>query len=104
MNKVKLKFRVDPDYLKNNTIVEDAVRIRFIDPEKVFVLGLLGESGRTMMLNGAVFEFERKQAKWMIKQKIAVRADSLDEVWSHGVRQKCLCGIPLSSKHDGHEC
>jgi len=75
MEKVKLKFRVDPDYLKNNTVVEDAVRIRFIDPDKVFVLGLLGESGRTMMLNGAIFEFERSQAKWMIEQKIAVEAE-----------------------------
>lgn len=75
MEKIKLKFRVDPDYLKNNTIVEDAVRLKFIDPEKVFVLGLLGESGRTMMLNGAVFEFERAQAEWMIGQKIAVKAE-----------------------------
>jgi hypothetical protein len=75
VEKIKLKFRVDPDYLKNNTEVVDAIRLKFIDPEKVFVLGLLGESGRTMMLNGAVFEFERGQAEWMIEQKIAVRAE-----------------------------
>ncbi len=72
MEKVKLKFRVDPEYLMNNTEVIDPVRIKFIDPEKVFVMGMLGESGRTMMLDGAVFEFERGQAEWMIEQKIAV--------------------------------
>lgn len=75
MPKVKLNFRVDPDYLKNNTEVPNAVRIRFINPEKVFVLGLLGESGRTMMMDGAVFEFEKEQAEWMIEQKIAVRVE-----------------------------
>ncbi len=69
---IQLKFRVDPDYLKNNTEVIDPVRIRSIDPEKVYVLGMLGESGRTMMLDGAIFEFERAQAEWMIEQKIAV--------------------------------
>ena len=74
MEKIKLKFRVDPDYLKNNTEVVDAVRIKFIDPEKVFVLGLLGESGRTMVMAGAIFEFERQQAEWMIGQKIAILA------------------------------
>ncbi len=75
MEKLKLKFRVDPDYLKNNTEVIDAIRIKFIDPEKVFVLGMLGESGRTMMLDGAIFEFEREQAEWMIEQKIAIKAE-----------------------------
>ena len=75
MEKIQLKFRVDPDYLKNNTEVINAIRLKFIDPEKVFVLGLLGESGRTMMLNGAIFEFEKEQAEWMIEQKIAVRAE-----------------------------
>ncbi len=73
MNKLKLKFRVDPEYLKNNTEVVDAIRIKFINPEKVFVLGILGESGRAMVNDGAIFEFEKEQAEWMIEQKIAER-------------------------------
>lgn len=84
MGKVVLKFRVDPDYLKANTEVIDPVRIRFIDPEKVYVLGMLGESGRTMMLDGAIFEFERKQAEWMIEQHIAVAVG--DKTQSKSIR------------------
>ena len=68
---VQLKFRVDPDYLKNRTEVLDPVKVVFLNPDRVFALGILGESGRTMVLDGAVFEFEREQAEWMISQGIA---------------------------------
>ncbi len=85
--KIKLKFRVDPNYLKNNTEVIDPVRIKFIDPEKVYVLGMLGESGRTMMLDGAVFEFERNQAEWMIEQKIAIEVKNEKEIKENTIEE-----------------
>ena len=42
----ELQFKVDPDYLRDQTYVKDPVKIKIIDPESIFITGILGESGR----------------------------------------------------------
>lgn len=76
LKQVPLTFMVDPAELAQWGYVPDAVRVRFVNPEKVYALGLLGESGRKLVEAGIAFYFERKQAEWMIEQGIAERADS----------------------------
>jgi len=105
MEKVKLKFRVDPDYLRDRTQVVNSVKIKFIDYPRASSLGILGESGIKMMKSGAVFEFERKLAQQMIEDKIAVEADEYIIFKAiHGVASECICGRKMSKKHDGSEC
>ncbi len=70
MKKVKLPFMVVPEELAKWAYVPDAVKVRFLDAEKVFALGLLGESGRKLVEAGIPFYFEGKQARWMIEQEI----------------------------------
>ena len=70
--KVKLQFMVDPDFLKDNAYIENPVRIKVIDPEAIFLTGILGESGRKLVLGGAHFIFERELAEKLIKKGIAV--------------------------------
>lgn len=71
MAKIKLTFMVDPEFLKHNTYVANPIKIVIIDPEAIFLTGLLGESGRKMVLAGAPFYFTRKLAKKLIEKKIA---------------------------------
>ena len=70
-NKVKLKFMVDPDYLKCNTFIDDPVRCVVTDPEAVFLMGILGDSGREMVKAGFPFYFERPLAEKLIKAGFA---------------------------------
>lgn len=72
MNKVILQFKVDPDYLRDHTIVEDPVKIKIIDTESIFITGILGESGRKMIAEGAPFIFTRLLAEKLIKHEVAV--------------------------------
>lgn len=62
-DKIKLQFKVDPDYLRDNTIV--------IDPESIFITGILGESGRRMIRDGAPFIFTRTLAEKLISHGVA---------------------------------
>lgn len=71
MKPIKLTFMVDPEFLKHNTYVESPVKIVIVDPEAIFLTGLLGESGRRMVKAGAPFYFTRKLAKKLIEKKIA---------------------------------
>ena len=68
---IQLDFRVDPEYLANETEVPDAVRIVFTDPDAIFLTGVLGESGRKMVLGGAPFYFRRELAEKFIRMGIA---------------------------------
>lgn len=73
IKKVKLQFMVDPDFLKENSYVEDAVLVKVIKPELIFLTGILGESGKKLVLAGANFYFERSLAEQLVEKGIAVR-------------------------------
>lgn len=73
MKKVKLNFMVVPDQLEKLAYVPDSVRIKVIDPEAIFLTGLLGESGRKLVRAGIEFYFTRKIADKLINSGIAVR-------------------------------
>lgn len=71
----ELQFKVDPDYLRDNTVVNDPVRIKIIDSESIFITGILGESGRRMIADGAPFIFTRILAEKLIKNGVAILID-----------------------------
>lgn len=76
--KVQLEFCVDPEYLAAATEVPDPVRIVFTDPAKIFAVGVLGESGRRMVLDGAPFYFRRELAETYVGWGIAKLAPKDD--------------------------
>ena len=71
MKKVKLSFMVYPPFLQNNAYVPNAVLVKVIDPEAIFLTGILGESGRKLIKGGAPFYFTKKLANKLIKKGIA---------------------------------
>jgi hypothetical protein len=72
--KTILQFKVCPNYLKNNTTVPDPVRIFITDPESIFITGILGESGRRMIADGAPFIFTKALAQKLIDNNVATLA------------------------------
>ncbi len=81
---------VVPEQLKELAYVPDAIRVKIIDPEAIFLLGILGESGRKLVEAGVEFYFEGSLAKKLIRKKIAVIStgitgyaifDSVREMW-----------------------
>jgi len=66
---------VDPEWLKEHTYIEDPVRVKIVDPEAIFLTGILGESGREMCLAGFPFIFERKLAENLINKWIAEKIE-----------------------------
>lgn len=73
MNKIKLDFCVDPNFLRDRTIVPKKVKVVIIDPEAIFLTGILGESGRKMVKAGAPFYFTKTIADKLITKGIAKR-------------------------------
>lgn len=71
MKKIKLKFMVAPEELERLAYVPNAVRVKIIDAEAIFLLGILGESGRQLVRAGVTFWFEKKLAKKLISKGIA---------------------------------
>lgn len=71
VKKVKLNFMIYPPFLMSQCIVPDAMLVKIIDPEAIFLTGLLGESGRKMVKAGAPFYFTRRLARKLIEKKIA---------------------------------
>ena len=71
--KVKLDFMVVPELLATLAYVPDAVRCRVIDPEAIFLTGLLGESGKKLVLAGIEFYFTKPLAEKLINKGIAER-------------------------------
>lgn len=69
---IQLDFKVCPEYLAQETEVLDAVKIVITEPEAVFVLGILGESGRKMVEAGTPFYFTRRIAEKLIAADFAV--------------------------------
>ena len=69
---VDLDFMVVPELLATLARVPDPVRCRVIDPEAIFLTGILGESGRRLVKAGIEFYFTRPLAEKLIKAAIAV--------------------------------
>jgi len=80
MKKVKLQFMVVPELLASMAYVPKAVRCKVIDPEAIFLTGILGESGRKLVKAGIEFYFtdipepgeKLSLAQKLIEKKIAV--------------------------------
>lgn len=68
---VQLDFMVVPELLSKLAYVPDAIKVRIIDPEAIFLTGLLGESGKKLVKAGIEFYFTRDLAKKLIDKKIA---------------------------------
>lgn len=64
---------VVPELLATKAYVPKPVRVKIIDPEAIFLTGLLGESGRKLVKAGVEFYFTEDLAKKLIQKKIAVR-------------------------------
>ena len=71
MKKVALSFMVDPDFLKSRAYVKNSLKVVVVDPEAIFLTGILGESGRRLVKAGAPFFFEKKLALKLISKGIA---------------------------------
>jgi hypothetical protein len=67
LTKIKLQFNVDPAWLESRTYVNNPVRVKVLRPDLLFLTGILGESGRAMVLEGFPFIFEGKIAEEYIK-------------------------------------
>lgn len=72
----ELKFKVCPDFLRDHTYVVDPVRIVITDSESIFITGILGESGRKMVQDGAPFIFTRPLAEKLISNGVARLCES----------------------------
>jgi len=71
MIKVKLDFMVVPEFLMSHCCVVNPVKVKIVDPEAIFLTGLLGESGRKMVKAGIPFYFTRRLANKLIAKGIA---------------------------------
>lgn len=71
MSKVQLDFMVVPELLATLAEVHNPVRVKIIDPEAIFLTGLLGESGKKLVKAGIEFYFTRPLADKLIEKKIA---------------------------------
>lgn len=72
MSKIELKFMVVPEQLASLAYVPNAKRIKIIDPEAIFLMGILGESGRKLVEAGIEFYFEGDLAQKLIDKQIAI--------------------------------
>jgi len=70
--KVKLQFMVVPELLKTMAEVPNPVRVRIIDPQAIFLTGLLGESGKRLVRAGIEFYFTKTLAVKLIRLGIAI--------------------------------
>ena len=71
--KVELTFMVVPEFLKSHCYIKNPVKIKVIDPEAIFLTGILGESGRKMIKAGIPFYFTKKLAENLIEKGIAIK-------------------------------
>lgn len=73
--KVQLEFMVVPEYLTSHCEIVDPVKIKVVDPDAIFLTGILGESGRKMVQAGIPFLFTRRIAEKLIASGIAEKID-----------------------------
>ena len=69
--KIKLDFMVVPEELAERAEVPNPVKVRIIDPEAIFLTGILGESGRALVKGGVSFYFTKALAQKLISRGIA---------------------------------
>lgn len=62
---------VDPCYLLSQVYIRKPIKVIIIDPEAIFLTGIMGESGRKLVKHGAPFYFEEPLAKRLIQKGIA---------------------------------
>ena len=70
-DKVELQFMVVPEELARLAYVPDPVLLQIVDPEAIFLTGILGESGRKLVQAGILFYFTRALAEKLIARGIA---------------------------------
>ena len=75
MEKVQLQFMVVPELLATLAEVPNPVRVKIIDPEAIFLTGLLGESGKKLVNAGIEFYFTKTLAEKLIEKGIAVKVN-----------------------------
>jgi hypothetical protein len=90
MKKVKLQFMVVPELLATKAYVPKAVRVKIIDPEAIFLTGLLGESGKKLVKAGIEFYFTESLAKKLIEKKIAIQ---VEEHLPKCINNDCKCVV-----------
>lgn len=73
--KLCLKYMVVPERLAEMAYVDDPVMVRISDPESVFLMGILGESGRKLVASGIEFYFTRELAQRLIDHGVAELAE-----------------------------
>ena len=69
---------VVPELLATLAYVPDPVRCRVVNPEAIFLTGILGESGRKLVMAGIEFYFTKKLADQLISAGIAVKSSNAD--------------------------
>jgi len=79
-DKIELTFLTDFIELMDKIRIKDAVRIKIIDPEAIFLTGILGESGRKMVNAGIHFWFTRELADKLIAKGIAIEEPPSDKI------------------------
>lgn len=77
---VELDFMVVPEELSRRAVVHDPVRIRIVDPEAIFLTGILGESGRKLVAAGVEFYFTRTLAEKLIALGVAEEVCKMTEM------------------------
>lgn len=75
-SKICLDFMVVPESLRTLAYVPDPVRCKIVDPQAIFLTGILGESGKKLVEGGIEFIFTRSLAEKLIEKKIAVEVES----------------------------
>lgn len=91
--RIELDFLVDLKEIEKRAEVPDSVRIIFTDPDKIFLTGCFGESGRKMVEAGIPFHFTRRLAEKYIKWGIAKKADTKEEEKKKSELKPCpFCG------------
>lgn len=73
MDKIELQFMVVPELLAKLAYVPNPIRVKIVDPEAIFLTGLLGESGRKLVQAGVEFYFTETLANKLIDKGIAVK-------------------------------
>jgi hypothetical protein len=72
--RVRLEFMVVPELLATKAYVPTPVRCKIIDPEAIFLTGILGDSGRKLVKAGIEFYFTKRLANKLISKRIAVKS------------------------------
>jgi len=70
-SKLKLRYMVVPQELRDNAYVEDPVKIKILNSDELVEMGVLGESGKKLVDAGIPFYFERTDAVELIEKGLA---------------------------------